>query len=103
MKECELGEIVVSNIKHLRQQKGYTQLQLSIKSGMGDTYIHCMENGFFYPKLDAIEKISKALNVKPCDLLERDFINLSDWNYELEKIKRMTEGLAERIRLATRG
>lgn len=59
------------NIKRLRKKYGYTQEKLSELTNIDYKYIQRIE-GKNPPaiKIDTIEKLAKALNVKPSELLD---------------------------------
>lgn len=58
-------------IKELRSKRGYTQEKLSEVAGIDYKYIQRIE-GKNPPalKIDTIEKLAKALKVKPAELLK---------------------------------
>ena len=61
---------VASKIKQAREQAGLTQAQLAEKVGTTPQNISQYERGIRNPKLETIEKISKALNIEWYDLYE---------------------------------
>lgn len=56
-------------LRELRKQKGLSQEDLAFKSGLHRTYISDIERGSRNVSLKNIEKIAKALGLKPQDLL----------------------------------
>lgn len=50
-------------ISFLRSQKGWSQLDLSIESGVNKNYICDLENGRRNPSLEILERISNAFNI----------------------------------------
>lgn len=56
-------------LKKLREEKGLTQVQLSELTGISARMIQKYESGNARPRLDAAEKIAKALNVTADQLL----------------------------------
>ena len=56
-------------LKKLREEKGLTQVQLSELTGISARMIQQYESGNARPRLDAAEKIAKALNVTADQLL----------------------------------
>ena len=56
-------------LRELRKQKGLSQEDLALKSGLHRTYISDIERGSRNLSLKNIEKIAKALGIKPQDLL----------------------------------
>lgn len=56
-------------LKKLREEKGLTQVQLSELTGITARQIQKYEGGQSRPRLDAAEKLAKALNVSADELL----------------------------------
>ena len=50
-------------IVYLRKQKGWSQLDLSIESGVNRNYLSDLENGRRNPTVDILEKIANALGI----------------------------------------
>ena len=66
----------VLKIKKFRELKKLTISQLSYKSGIATGYILELENGKYKnPSLKIICKLSKALNVTPNDLINKNLWN----------------------------
>jgi transcriptional regulator with XRE-family HTH domain len=57
-------------LKELRAKRGLTQAQLAKLSGVSHSYLSRIEIGMQEPTLGIIEKLAKALKVKPSELLE---------------------------------
>lgn len=69
--EAEISPLekrVIDNIRSIRQEKGITQLRLSIFSGTSASYIGLMETYKNIPKLSTIERIADALDVPVLEL-----------------------------------
>ena len=58
-----LEKTVIDNIRRIRQEKGISQLRLSIFCGTSASYIGLMETYKNIPKLSTIERIAEALDV----------------------------------------
>lgn len=56
-------------LKSLREEKGLTQVQLSELTGITTRQIQKYESGQSRPRLDAADKLAKALNVSTDELL----------------------------------
>lgn len=56
-------------IKTLRQKKGLTQKQLGDLCGMADSAIRRYENGRAKPKIETLQKIADALDIKISELI----------------------------------
>ena len=52
----------------LRKQKGWSQLMLSIESGVNRNYISDLENGRRNPTLDVLERIANAFSISLSEL-----------------------------------
>ncbi len=57
-------------IAHLRKTKGFSQLDLSVESGVAKSYICDLEGGRRNPSLETLEKLALALGVSLSVLLE---------------------------------
>ncbi len=56
-------------LREIRTAKGWTQEKLEELSGLDRTYISDIERGVRNPSVKSIEKLAKALRVKPAELL----------------------------------
>lgn len=65
-----LPKIVGANVVRLRQQKGWSQEQLSETSGLHRTYISQIETGARNPTLGIIQRLAQSLEVAPFVLLQ---------------------------------
>jgi transcriptional regulator with XRE-family HTH domain len=66
----EIKKIVGDNIRFIREKRGLTQEELSVMTNMSKTFIGDIERAQKAPTTVSIEKIAKALGVKPSLLLE---------------------------------
>lgn len=57
------------NIRRMRQDKGWSQFQLSEKTGIRVTHISKLEQGEGDPKLSTLYKLMEALDCSPDSLL----------------------------------
>lgn len=64
----KLEKTVIDNIRRIRQEKGISQLRLSIFCGTSASYIGLMETYKNILKLSTIERIAEALNVPVLEL-----------------------------------
>jgi transcriptional regulator with XRE-family HTH domain len=62
-------ETIAENIKRIRKQKGLTQNQLGVLSGIDEANIRKYENGRLNPSLTTIRKIAEGLGVALGDIL----------------------------------
>jgi transcriptional regulator with XRE-family HTH domain len=65
-----LAEIFGYRVKFFRKSKGLSQEELAAHSGLHRTYIGAIERGERNISLNNVEKIAKALGVKPSTLLD---------------------------------
>ncbi len=61
---------MAKRLKQLRADRGWSQEELSRRSGVSRTHIARIETAKMEPTLGVIEKLAKALKVKPGELLE---------------------------------
>ncbi|MBR6422604.1 helix-turn-helix transcriptional regulator [bacterium] len=66
-----LREIFGNNIREIRLLKQLSQEDLAYLCGLHRTYISDIERGNRNVSIDNIEKIAKALGIKPSILLEK--------------------------------
>ena len=66
MKKTELAR----RIKELRNRKGFSQEELSEKSGLSLRTIQRIENGETEPRGDSLKRLSVAFEVNPDDLID---------------------------------
>lgn len=65
----QLESIFGKVVKTLRINKKITQEQLSIDSTLDRSYISLLENGHYQPTLTSLFDISRALRMKPSELV----------------------------------
>ncbi len=85
----QIGTIVniMNNIKHIRKNKNMTQFDISKLTGISRVQIMRLENGTRRLNQDNINKISKALNCKPEDLISNAYIeNRNNQNFNYKQI-----------------
>lgn len=66
-----LAEIVATNIRRLRTERGLTQEALADLVGINRNYVGMLERQENSPTIDMIERLAEALGVEPTVLLER--------------------------------
>lgn len=64
--------IAATNVRKLRKKENLTQEALAIKAGLSPNFLACFERGETGLSLSRLEKIAKALSVKPSQLLESE-------------------------------
>ncbi|MDY7220679.1 helix-turn-helix domain-containing protein [Halalkalibacterium halodurans] len=65
-----LENTIAEVLRHHRKQKGLSQEQLALLSGLDRSYISLIERGKRQPTLNTIFQISKALEVSPSKLVQ---------------------------------
>jgi transcriptional regulator with XRE-family HTH domain len=60
-------QYVIRQIKKLRNQKSISQIELSLKSGLSQSFLANLEKGTKLPSVLTIIKIADALEVSPKD------------------------------------
>ena len=69
MKTAKILKAFAKNVKKLRIEKGWTQEELARRAELHRTYIGAIERHERNVSLLNVERIAKALKVKPKDLL----------------------------------
>lgn len=64
-----LKQTVAGNVRRLRQERGYTQEELSELAGINRNYTGMIERGERSPTVDMLEKLAKALKIDPVAFL----------------------------------
>ena len=59
-----IGGETMENIKQLRENKGYTQMDLAVKVGVSLTSVRMWEKGVSTPKPENKDKLEKVLDIK---------------------------------------
>lgn len=66
----DIRERLGQNLRTLRQQKGLSQEEFAFEAKIHRTYISDLERGARNPTIMIVEKLAKALRVKPGTLLD---------------------------------
>lgn len=72
MAEAEPYSYIGQAIRALREERGWTQLDLAAKVGVAGPYISALEagkKGYTNPNLDSISRFATAFNLRPGDLI----------------------------------
>lgn len=67
-----INKILADNMKRARKRLGYSQMDLAGKTNLSLGYIGDLEAGKKFPSGRALENISKALFLKPYQLIMED-------------------------------
>ena len=71
-KPSSLNKLFGVNVKLERTRQEITQEELALRIKTEQPYLSKVERGLVASSLDFVERISKALNVKPVDLLDEN-------------------------------
>jgi transcriptional regulator with XRE-family HTH domain len=58
------------NVRHIRQERGWSQEDLAFEAGLDRTYISGVERGVRNPTVLVLSELAQALKVPPARLLE---------------------------------
>lgn len=65
--EKAFGQVV----REIRDSRGLSQMDLYMESGLDRTFISAIERGIQSPTLKTIVRLSRALDVKPSEMMRR--------------------------------
>jgi len=91
----DIGEqllYVIDKIKSIRTQKGVSQMELSLRSNLSQSFIANLEKGTKQPSVLTLIRIADALGVSPQDFFPEHF-NIDEKERAKEKIKKLLEFL----------
>lgn len=60
---------IANNVRNLREERGFTQLELAKKAGLNSNFLAKIERGESKPSGITITKLAKALGVKSSEIL----------------------------------
>lgn len=66
-----LREVFARNLRRLRHARGVSQEDLAGEASISREYLSTLERSGYSASIDVIEKLAKALQVEPHQLLER--------------------------------
>ncbi|MDR2491002.1 MAG: helix-turn-helix transcriptional regulator [Spirochaetaceae bacterium] len=64
-------DFVIDQIRKLRMEKGVSQLELSHKSGLSQSFLANLEKGKKLPSVLTLIKIADALSLNTCDFFPK--------------------------------
>jgi transcriptional regulator with XRE-family HTH domain len=65
-----LKQALSTNIKRLRKEQGISQEKLALKADLDRSYMSQIERNLANPSIEALLRISNALDVAPSELLQ---------------------------------
>lgn len=81
---------IVEKIKVIRARKGVSQMELSLRSNLSQSFIANIEKGKKQPSVLTLIKIAEALNVNPQDFFPES-IDSDTKEQTKEKIRKLLE------------
>lgn len=70
MSDEELAAVIGRNVRDARESAGLTQSELSERTGIAVPHVSRLEKGTHLPSVATLKKVSDALKVPICSLLE---------------------------------
>jgi len=58
-------------LREVRKQRGISQMDLFLETGIDRTYISAVERGIQSPTIRMIVRLAKSLNIRPSELVRR--------------------------------
>ena len=83
-------EYIKNKIKTIRTKKGISQMELSLRSNLSQSFIVNVEKGKKQPSVLTLIRIAEALEVNPQDFFPES-INLDTKEHTKEKIRKLLE------------
>lgn len=68
----DMRKLVGRNAARIRRERGFTQEELSERSGLSQQYLSGLERGLRNPTVVTLHELGTALGVNPFDLLQPD-------------------------------
>lgn len=63
-------EILAINLRSLRRRHGLSQEELAYRADIDRTYVSSLERGVYGATIDVLERVARALDVQPWELLK---------------------------------
>ena len=82
-------QMVGKRIRFFREQDGLTQAQLAEKVGLSNNYVGLIERGEKHPKIDTLNKIAQALEVKLAEFFNPLKNKAEDSAEAIKELKRL--------------
>lgn len=91
----ELHRCLAANLKSLRLRWGFSQAELAELSGLSVSYVGEIEVSVKWPSAENLEKLAKALHVKPYQLFldPQDALDHLSWLERRDQIVELGEDL----------
>lgn len=66
----EIRELFAKNLRKLRQAKGLSQEELAHLADIDRTYVSSLERAVYSPSIEVLDRLARALGVRPEDLIK---------------------------------
>ena len=83
-------QYIVENIKSTRIRKGISQMELSLRSNLSQSFVANIEKGKKQPSVLTLIKIAEALEVNPQEFFP-EYLNLDEKEQTKDKIRKLLE------------
>jgi transcriptional regulator with XRE-family HTH domain len=67
----DLRETFATNLRRLRNSKGWSQDDLALEAGISRSYLSQLEKGVYFVSIKVIGKLARTLGVEPEEFLKR--------------------------------
>jgi transcriptional regulator with XRE-family HTH domain len=67
----DLREIFATNLRRLRNARGWSQDQLALEARISRSYLSQLEKGVYYVSIKVIGRLADKLGVEPDEFLKR--------------------------------
>ena len=67
----DLRETFATNLRRLRNAKGWSQDELALEAGISRSYLSQLEKGVYYVSINIIGRLADKLEVEPDEFLKR--------------------------------
>lgn len=64
-----LRDVLATNLRKYRREKGLSQEELAHRAKIDRTYISALERCLYAASIDVLERLAKELSVDPADLI----------------------------------
>lgn len=64
-----IREVLASNLRRYRREKGLSQEELAHRANLDRTYVSALERSLYAASVDVLESLARELDIEPADLL----------------------------------
>jgi len=84
-----------ARLREVRKQVGYTQAQLAENAGVSTKYVGAIEGGKENPTIEVVARLSRALGLRPAELLEFEHLEARSLTELKKELGRLVRDAAE--------